>query len=111
MATKHAVEQGLLHQIYPSLYGDAFDQADMDRRFIRLVETHQSLFSQASPSLFSTAGRTELGGNHTDHNLGRVIAATINLDTIAAVTMRDDQKIVLTSEGYPAVEVDRKSVV
>ena len=106
MATKHAVEQGLLHQIYPSLYGDAFDQADMDRRFIRLVETHQSLFSQASPSLFSTAGRTELGGNHTDHNLGRVIAATINLDTIAAVTMRDDQKIVLTSEGYPAVEVD-----
>ena len=38
MATKHAVEQGLLHQIYPSLYGDAFDQADMDRRFIRLVE-------------------------------------------------------------------------
>ena len=106
MATKHAVEQGLLHQIYPSLYGDAFDQADMDRRFIRLVETHQSLFSQASPSLFSTAGRTELGGNHTDHNLGRVIAATINLDTIAAVTPRPDSKVILASEGYPRVEVD-----
>lgn len=106
MATKHAVEQGFLHQLYPSLYGDTFDNADMDMRFVQLIEKHQSLFSRTDPSLFSTAGRTELGGNHTDHNLGRVLAATINLDTIAAVTKRDDLKVILISEGYPAVEVD-----
>ncbi len=51
--------------------------------------------------LFSTAGRSELGGNHTDHNKGRVIAATINLDTIAAVTKRNDSIVTIISEGYP----------
>ncbi len=106
MATKHDVERGLLHQQYPALYGNVFDQDDMDRRFASLLESHQTLFGYAKASLFSTAGRTELGGNHTDHNLGRVLAATINLDTIAAVTKRDDHKVVLISEGYPAVEVD-----
>ncbi len=106
MATRHAVEQGLLHQHYPSLYGQTYDESEMDRRFGHLIETHQNLFGQVSPSVFSTAGRTELGGNHTDHNLGRVLAATINLDTIAAVTKRTDNKVVLISEGYPAVEVD-----
>lgn len=106
MATKHAIEQGLLHEHYPALYGDTFDAADMDMRFVQLVEKHQRLFGHENPSLYSTAGRTELGGNHTDHNLGRVLAATINLDTIAAVTKREDLKVILTSEGYPSVEVD-----
>ena len=57
-------------------------------------------------TLFSTAGRSELGGNHTDHNLGCVLAATINLDTIAAVSRRDDSTVILASEGFPMVKVD-----
>ncbi len=56
--------------------------------------------------MFSTPGRTELGGNHTDHNLGKVIAGSIDLDTIAAVHPTDDNRVVFNSEGYMAIEVD-----
>ena len=57
-------------------------------------------------SVFSTSGRTELAGNHTDHNLGKVIAGSINLDTIAAVHPTDDKVVVFASEGYPTISVD-----
>jgi galactokinase len=77
----------------------------MDERYTALAEEHTRLFGVKDFSLFSTAGRSELGGNHTDHNHGCVIAATINLDTIAAVSRRDDNIVTLISEGYPPVEV------
>ncbi|MFW6223924.1 MAG: galactokinase [Spirochaetota bacterium] len=50
--------------------------------------------------LFSAPGRTELGGNHTDHNAGRVLAASVSLDTVAAVCARDDDLVEVVSEGY-----------
>ncbi len=56
--------------------------------------------------MFSTSGRTELAGNHTDHNLGKVIAGSINLDTIAAVHPTDGNMVVFASEGYPTISVD-----
>ncbi len=95
-----------LHDIYPHLYGNNYQNEKKDERFIKLMENHFKLFNKAEANLFSTAGRTELGGNHTDHNLGKVLAATINLDTIAAVNKCDDNKAVLISEGFPAVTVD-----
>ena len=95
-----------LHEIYPDLYGKNYNEADLDNRFKSLKEVHQQLFNKECEALFSTAGRTELAGNHTDHNLGRVIAGTINLDTIAAVSVRDDMRIIVKSEGFPTVDVD-----
>ncbi|MDD4681121.1 MAG: galactokinase family protein, partial [Clostridia bacterium] len=57
--------------------------------------------------LFSTSGRTEVGGNHTDHNAGHVLAAAVHFDTIAAVTETGDNEITVYSEGYPdAFQVD-----
>jgi galactokinase len=56
--------------------------------------------------LASAPGRTELAGNHTDHNRGRVLAASVNLDSIAAVGRRDDGVVRLASDGFPLVEVD-----
>ena len=53
----------------------------------------------------SAAGRTELSGNHTDHNLGCVLAASINLDSIALVRPRKDPTVRVLSEGYGAVEI------
>ncbi len=51
--------------------------------------------------LFSTPGRTEVGGNHTDHNGGRVLAAAVDLDVLAVVQPTGDGKITVFSEGYP----------
>ncbi len=95
-----------LHKVYPSLYGRTFDERDMDDRFSSLAEKHKDLFSRDDIMLFSAAGRTEIAGNHTDHNLGLVIGAAINLDTIACVSKRDDMRVIIASEGFPVVDVD-----
>lgn len=50
--------------------------------------------------LFSAPGRTELAGNHTDHNLGKVLCAAVQNDSLAAVAKRSDGKVVIKSEGY-----------
>ncbi len=55
---------------------------------------------------FSAPGRTEIGGNHTDHQRGRVLAAAVNLDTIAAVRANGGKTIRILSKGYPMCEVD-----
>ena len=55
---------------------------------------------------FSAPGRTELGGNHTDHQRGRVLAAAVNLDTVAAVRKNGTNVIRIQSRGYPMSIVD-----
>ncbi len=110
MATVEMIKEGVLHEVYPHLYATSYNQGEMDERYISLLEEHSKLFDREGATLFSTAGRSELGGNHTDHNLGRVLAATINLDTIAAVSLREDNRVVLVSEGYPSVEIDLASL-
>ena len=56
--------------------------------------------------VFTAAGRTELGGNHTDHNRGKVIAASIQLDAAAVVAPRTDKKVFFRSAGFPDAVVD-----
>ena len=55
---------------------------------------------------FSAPGRTEIGGNHTDHQRGRVLAAAVNLDTRAAVQVNGTDTIRILSKGYPISQVD-----
>ena len=56
--------------------------------------------------LFSAPGRTEICGNHTDHQRGAVLAAAVDLETVADVTLNGSNTIRVCSEGYPAVEID-----
>lgn len=55
--------------------------------------------------LFSAPGRTEIGGNHTDHNNGKVLAASVNLDIIAVASPWEENRIVIKSEGFPECSV------
>lgn len=75
-------------------------------RWISLLKNHSRVCKDDSPRLFSAPGRTELAGNHTDHNRGRVLAASVQLDTIAAVTHKEGNIAEVLSEGYPPVRVD-----
>ena len=59
---------------------------------------------------FSAPGRTEIGGNHTDHQRGRVLAAAVNLDTVAAVRANGTDTIRILSQGYPMSEVSLKAL-
>ena len=63
-------------------------------------------FGGVPTSYFSAPGRTEIGGNHTDHQRGRVLAAAVNLDTIAAVRPNGTDTIRILSKGYPMCEVN-----
>ena len=95
-----------LRQKYSALYGKSVDRDEMDKRFLSLVENHKAFFGKEDPMIFSAAGRTEIAGNHTDHNLGLVIGAAINLDTIAAASKRDDMIVNFYSEGFPKCSID-----
>ena len=72
-------------------------------RLLRAIGTFTPHFgSDREIAVFSAPGRTELGGNHTDHQRGHVLAASINLDVIAVVARRTDRTICVKSEGFPA---------
>ena len=66
----------------------------------------QEVFGGAPERYFSAPGRTEIGGNHTDHQRGRVLAGAVNLDTVAAVRINGTNMIRIQSKGYPMSEVD-----
>ena len=62
-------------------------------------------FGSKPERYFSAPGRTEIGGNHTDHQRGRVLAAAVNLDTVAAVRVNGTNKIRIQSQGYSLCEI------
>ena len=86
----------------------ALPSADPERFRRLLVRLRDELgVENREPVVFASApGRTELAGNHTDHNRGRVLAASVQLDTIAAVTPREHARVRVASEGFPPVDVD-----
>jgi len=66
----------------------------------------EKTFGAAPERYFSAPGRTEIGGNHTDHQRGHVLAAAVNLDTNAAVRVNGTNIIRIQSQGYPMCQVD-----
>lgn len=71
----------------------------------RLDAGFAAAFGSVPTCYYSAPGRTEIGGNHTDHQRGRVLAAAVNLDTVAAVRPNDSDAIRIQSDGYPMYEV------
>ena len=88
-----------------TLYGA--EAAEQEARYKELAAYFAEEFSAADAlEFFSAPGRTEVGGNHTDHNNGKVLAAAVNLDVIAAVRKTNDGVISLKSVGYPIDVID-----
>lgn len=75
-------------------------------RYENAVLKFKELYGDVPYRLFSAPGRTEVGGNHTDHNHGKVLAAGVSLDVIAVVDKTDDNIIKIRSEGFPVDVVD-----
>ncbi|MBR5057079.1 MAG: galactokinase, partial [Clostridiales bacterium] len=94
--------------VFEELYGK-LQVASQKARYERAVEGFRAAFpesAEADISIFSAPGRTEICGNHTDHQHGRVLAAAVDLDAIAIVATNGEKAIRLQSEGYPFLEVD-----
>ena len=73
---------------------------DQLERYEKLADAFRAQFGREPELFVSAPGRTEVVGNHTDHQNGKVLAAAVNLDTVAAVAPRDDGRVVLYSAGY-----------
>lgn len=91
-----------LDKIYPS------DMLEFQKeRYRKVAESFEALYGEKPAYFFSAPGRTEVGGNHTDHNLGRVLAAGVSLDVIAAVVPVSDSNVIsVKSEGFSTDTVD-----
>ena len=87
----------------PVLKIDPKKKSDLDAGFA-------AAFGGAPARYFSAPGRTEIGGNHTDHQRGRVLAAAVNLDTVAAVRENGTDMIRILSAGYPRCEINVKEL-
>lgn len=75
-------------------------------RYLTAVKRFAEIYpSRDEIHIYSAPGRTEIGGNHTDHQHGCVIAAAVNLDVIGVVSFHDEKVIRIKSEGYKAIEI------
>lgn len=82
-------------------------------RYNRVADEFENLFGEKPTAFFSAPGRTEVGGNHTDHNFGCVLAAGVSLDVIAAVAPDTEENVItIKSEGFPmdTVNVDDDTI-
>lgn len=79
-------------------------------RYCTAVRKYEEIFGDGDVEIYSTPGRSEVGGNHTDHQHGMVLAASVNLDAIAVVGWNEDHCIRILSEGYDMVTVDLKDL-
>ncbi len=108
MTTKQlaaSITNGALDTKLLSLYGES-DLAAQKARYLAAISAFEALYGEREAGIYSVSGRSELSGNHTDHNHGCVVAASINLDIIAIAAATDDGVIRVKSEGFDEDVVD-----
>lgn len=110
---KNALVSGRMDNRLADVYEGKAQAMSQRERYIALVDHFEKSFSGLHENLrlFSTPGRTEVVGNHTDHNHGKVLAASIDLDTIAAVKETGDGLISVNSIGNGAFSIDTNDLV
>ncbi len=95
-----------LAQIYGCAPQDVMNQVTRYTHILKGFDAQFTDNDSSSVGLYSAPGRTEIGGNHTDHQLGCVLAGSVDLDAIAAAAQNDGRHIRFYSEGYPLMEID-----
>lgn len=87
------------------LYMDNKRIPEERKRYVHALMEFQKLYGEHEVEIYSAPGRSEICGNHTDHQNGKVLATSITLDTIAVVTENAGQEIYLKSEGYEEIKM------
>ncbi|WRS27522.1 galactokinase family protein [Oscillospiraceae bacterium MB08-C2-2] len=106
MTLRQKVEEGKLAAALDQLYGPE-QAASQQERYQSLLEDFSRLFPGQEPwGFYSAPGRTEIGGNHTDHQLGKVLAAAVNLDMVCAASPLAEPVIHLYSQERPEILVE-----
>lgn len=92
---------------FKELYGtDGAILMKQEQRYNSLIDQFIKIYGKSDFMLFNSPGRTEIGGNHTDHNYGRVLAGAVNMDNIAVAAINNTNIVSVLSSGYKKIEVD-----
>jgi galactokinase len=99
------IKDGDLDERLIDIYVDADKLAYQKERYVKAIQKFEACYGAGDVEIFSAPGRSEVGGNHTDHQHGEVLAASINLDTIGVVRATKDNTIRLQSDDYSEVVI------
>ena len=110
--TLHFIENNKFSDVFKDIYGTSEEEMKYQKqRYTDAVKKFSELYPERKDvRIFSASGRTEIGGNHTDHQHGCVLAAAVNLDAIAVVSFHHDGLIRIKSEGYEPFTVNINEV-
>jgi len=97
------LESGMFDSNLVSIYQEC---SISKKRYIEAIQEFISLYGDLEVGIYSAPGRSEIGGNHTDHQHGKVLAAAIDLDMICVVSFSEDSIVELISKGYTIAPVD-----
>ena len=103
---KKNLQAGAYDDVLLDIYVDAYVLPYQKDRYVAAIETYEKLYGADAVEIYSAPGRSEIGGNHTDHQHGEVLATSINLDAIAIVKKLPDMQIRLVSDGYDEIVID-----
>ncbi len=103
---KKELSAGELDARLTDLYVDESLLSYQKKRYLDALERFEGLYGEGEVEVFSAPGRSEVGGNHTDHQHCQVLAAGVNLDIIAFAQKTGDGKIKIVSDAYDIVPVD-----
>ena len=94
-----------LERAITALYGES-NREQQITRYRHLLDGFNKTFGEREHmAIFSAPGRTEIGGNHTDHQHGRVLCGSVDLDMLACAVLNGKNVVRILSEGYPALEI------
>lgn len=99
------MKAGKYRDLLLDIYVDEHLVLPQEKRYIKAMEEYMKLYGEQEVEIYSAPGRSEVGGNHTDHQQGMVLTTSINLDVIAVVNKNEDNVIRVLSEGYPMIEL------
>ena len=110
--TLHFIENNKFSDVFKDIYGTSEEEMKYQKqRYTDAVKKFSELYPERKDvRIFSASGRTEIGGNHTDHQHGCVLAAAVNLDVIAVAAFHQDGVIRIKSEGYEPFTVKLSDV-
>ena len=97
--TLQLLESGKSNALMAELYGRNHVEENISR-YQELVKGYENLFGDQDVLLFTSPGRTEISGNHTDHNHGKVLAGSINLDCVGVAAKNNSKEVRIVSETY-----------
>ena len=97
--TLQLLESGKSNALMAELYVKNHVEENISR-YQELVKGYENLFGDQDVLLFTSPGRTEISGNHTDHNHGKVLAGSINLDCVGVAAKNNSKEVRIVSETY-----------